>query len=340
MGRHYKNKGRFDSIFKLLALLFIAGITLFVFCWSKPGYFSPEVAKVVEQIKSKTDETLGDVVTITSPADSRDMTVDEPDEPQNLSVDAGTPERKPFTVIPDKPYAPGPGEKPLLALLVDDGGHQMDLTKRVASLDLPLTWAILPYTRYATETADLADSKNIPYLLHLPMQAEIDKDGSKEYIVGRGMTDDQIRRVTQDALAKLPNPIGVNNHRGSLATADKEIIAPVIDVIKSQNLMFIDSRTSGKSVAYKTAYAAGVPTMQNRGFLDGTPDKNAIETHFNEIVKQAVRRGDLIAICHFRPATVLFLEELNEKQDSLPVRLVTIPEMAALLLEGANEGGD
>lgn len=39
-----------------------------------------------------------------------------------------------------------------------------------------MTWAIMPYERYSQKTAEIASAKQIPYLLHLPMQAEIDKE--------------------------------------------------------------------------------------------------------------------------------------------------------------------
>jgi len=61
--------------------------------------------------------------------------------------------------------------------VIDDGGNNIDLAKRVAALNFPMTWAILPYERFSKATASIADEHKIPYLLHMPMQAETDKDG-------------------------------------------------------------------------------------------------------------------------------------------------------------------
>ena len=47
--------------------------------------------------------------------------------------------------------------RPLLAIIVDDGGDQLKLTRRVAALDLPLTWAIMPNCKYTGKTAAIAD---------------------------------------------------------------------------------------------------------------------------------------------------------------------------------------
>jgi hypothetical protein len=45
----------------------------------------------------------------------------------------------------------------------------------------------------------------------------------------------------------------------------------------------------------------------------------------------------MIVICHFRPATLLFLEKLNKEYTKLPVRLVTLPEMAEMLVTNEDE---
>ena len=108
--------------------------------------------------------------------------------------------------------------------------------------------------------------------------------------------------------------------------------------LKKRKLVFLDSRTSAKSIAYDTAVKEGVREFQNKGFLDGTPDKDAIEAKFNEAVKYAIKKkqGRMILICHFRPATVLFLEKLNRGYAGLPVSFVTLPVMDKRDKEAAN----
>ena len=77
-----------------------------------------------------------------------------------------------------------------------------------------------------------------------------------------------------------------------------------------------------------------MPALQNRGFLDNSTDKAEIAKRFDELVRNAQKRGALLIICHFRPATVAFLEELNARYKNLPVRFVTVPEMLALTDNG------
>lgn len=327
MGRHFKKGTNHGAKLRLLLMMLFAAAAIFAV-----GRLIPSKQPDEDRTTISEDITKGvlssEDITIQEP--SADVSPDIVSKPQEVISEGPK-----YPVLPDIPYTPPSGEKPILAIVVDDGGNQMNLTKSIAGLGIPMTWAILPYTRHAVETAKLAESLQIPYILHLPMQAQSDKDGSSEYIVGRGMTRQQIYDATLKALNSLPNPIGLNNHRGSLATSNSEIIEPVIAVLKERGLMFVDSRTSAQSVAYDVARASKVPTLRNRGFLDGSPEKNVIEKRFAEIVKVAVKRGDAVVICHFRPTTVTFLESLARRKDTLPVRLVTIPEMATLLNIGA-----
>ena len=82
-----------------------------------------------------------------------------------------------------------------------------------------------------------------------------------------------------------------------------------------------------------TAKAAGIRVFKNGGFLDGTPDEASIRARFAQFVKTTQKKKYMIVICHFRPSTVLFLEKLNKEYAELPVRLVTLPEMAELLAD-------
>ncbi len=335
MGRHYRKRGG-GIIKKAAALAVIIAALAGALAW-----FCYDSGKTLERSRHQ------DVAVKAGSAASQDAGVNEgtkKDTPLILSPDAAafSPDgaAKPVEQAPP-PARPAEmkysGPVPLLALIVDDGGGQMEYTKRVAALDMPLTWAIIPYQRYSKETAALAASRGVPYLLHLPMQAEVDKDGA-QYIIGKGMSADSVRQKTAAALDSLPGAIGLNNHRGSLATADAVLMEPVMAELKRRGLIFVDSRTSGKSVAYAAALSAGVEALQNRGFLDNTADKNAIAARFREIVKNAQKRGALVVICHFRPSTVMFLEELAKNYKNLPVKLVTAPEMLELIKEGAPEG--
>lgn len=321
MAKHYKRAKDRRKRGIVFALLFLAvAAAVYAVALKNQGRY----AKLAEQ------ETTPTVVASSSPSPepkTREWVV--------VPADEGLPNAQetseaPKAAAPAGTYRMADGA-PLLAILIDDGGSQMKLTKRVAALDIPTTWAIMPYRQYSKETAQLAASKSVPYILHLPMQAQADNDSETgKFIIGRGMTVAEVRAKTEKALDSLPGAVGANNHRGSCATESVELMEPFMQVLKGRGLFFVDSRTTGKSVAYDTARKVGVPALQNRGFLDNSTDKAIIAKRFDELVRNAQKRGAMLIICHFRPSTVAFLEELNARYKYLPVRLVTVPEMLAL----------
>jgi len=331
MARHYHDDRCSGDVFKLAVLLVVAAALVFVLCRLYPRSMpcgmvaaSDKIVAVVAQLKSSfRAEKPAEVEKPALPPAQKSAS-----EPTKQAKD-----KKQQESVPDQPETSenvsDDEGRPLLAIIVDDGGDQLKLTRRVAALDLPLTWAIMPNCKYTGKTAAIADVKGAPYILHLPMQALTDKDGGP-YLAGEDISSADIAKNTSDCLDQLPNAVGLSNHRGSLATSRKELIEPVLEILRQRRLLFFDSRTSAESVAYSMAKELGLPAAQNSLFLDNEADTDAVSAKFDEAVKIAERRGSAAVICHFRPASVRFLERLDKKYKSLPVRLVTLPTLVKI----------
>lgn len=61
-----------------------------------------------------------------------------------------------------------------------------------------------------------------------------------------GMAPDEMRRLGW-SLARVPGLVGINNHEGSLFTADPAGLAPVMATLRARHLFFFDSRTGPDS---------------------------------------------------------------------------------------------
>jgi hypothetical protein len=222
-----------------------------------------------------------------------------------------------------------------VAILIDDLGYSREAAEKLSRLPIPVTWAIIPYKSYSLWTADLARRTGIPFLTHLPMQAETDppKGG---FLVGVGMPRDYIRRVVRNALWSLPGTSGLNNHRGSKATSDPEVMKAVVEEVAAEGLLLVDSRTSSSSVAYKVARDWGIPAGKNSIFLDHEANADYMWSRFYELVRIAKKNGGAIGICHARPETIPFLFALYESPPP-DVEFVTVPEYLSRILRGAGE---
>lgn len=227
--------------------------------------------------------------------------------------------------IPVKPLA-------LVALVMDDCGPSLQLAKRALAVELPITWSILPEQTYSEQIAKMLNDKNIPYLAHVPMQAQVDPDGKagerKIYHIGVGMGHAAVTKALSRIIDAFPGAIGINNHRGSRATEDEKTMSAVMDELAKRQLLFLDSNTSTKTIAYDAAKKKGLKSFKNSHFLDNVPDQVKIAHEMRFTIEAAKERGSAIAICHLRTETVVFLEDLAKwNLAAMGVRLVTLPQL-------------
>jgi len=94
---------------------------------------------------------------------------------------------------------------------------------------------------------------------------------------------------------------------GSKFTADPQGMAPVIAELRARGLLFLDSRTTAKSVGFRLAAADGVPCAARDVFLDDDLAPAAIARQLAEVEAVVRRRGSAIAIGHAHDTTLAAL---------------------------------
>jgi polysaccharide deacetylase 2 family uncharacterized protein YibQ len=218
--------------------------------------------------------------------------------------------------------------RPQLAIVIDDLGYAKGgITRDIIDLEIPLTVSILPTLRYSRDVLDLARGKQRCVLLHLPMESETRRRFDVEPIT-IGMSDQEIDATVRRYVKSLPGIDGVNNHQGSLATADRRVMTAVMGALKDSNLFFLDSLTSPKSVAYNAAVQTGLHAAQNYLFLDdATERRDDVADRLRELVKMARIHGSAIGIGHPHPWTLEALRDNLEYLDTAGVELVTVCEL-------------
>ncbi len=222
---------------------------------------------------------------------------------------------------------PSPASRPRLAILVDDLGNDETAVERIASWSFPVSAAVLPALPGSELAARVLETRGKEVLLHLPMEPR----GYPEVRPGPGVvltsqSEQEIVRVLESDLASVPGAVGVNNHMGSLATADRRVMKSVADVLARRGLFFVDSRTTEATVARDAAEQAGVRSASRRVFLDDVPQSEAIRRQLEEAVERAKSEGAAIAIGHPHATTLLVLEGEMPKLKG-EVRLVPVSEL-------------
>jgi polysaccharide deacetylase 2 family uncharacterized protein YibQ len=213
-----------------------------------------------------------------------------------------------------------------LAIIVDDGGYGGEPAEIILGLDRGLTFSVLPNTPHGTALAQEAARRGFEVMLHMPM------DNVSPTLVHPGQIDarmdaDQIRRLTQAALAQVPGAVGINNHTGSKFTADSHALGRFMEGLRGLGLYFVDSRTTPDSVAYEVAREYRIPAAARTLFLDNDPGPDAIRARFRELIADAKTQGSAIGICHFRPGTAEVLREVLSLLPGEGITLVHVSEL-------------
>jgi polysaccharide deacetylase 2 family uncharacterized protein YibQ len=230
--------------------------------------------------------------------------------------------------------APAPRAGPALALIVDDLGYDSAAARAVFALPGRVTVAILPNLPDSTPIAEEAHRRGLEVLLHLPMQSLAGEDKAEKVELHVGESAAQVNRELDGMLATVPHAVGVNNHQGSRATADAALMASVAAALRARGLFFVDSRTSGASVAYEAARRAGVPAAARNVFLDDDEQPAAIHRQLDHAVRLAREQGWCVAIGHPHSATLGVLAEALPEVEARGVRLVSA---SALLQRDSSE---
>jgi polysaccharide deacetylase 2 family uncharacterized protein YibQ len=198
----------------------------------------------------------------------------------------------------------GSGE---IVLIIDDLGFEGQPLDGVMALDPNVNCAILPNSTRAAEFAEKLHARGFEILCHLPMEPRGQEAPGLNAIL-TSMSDEEIARATRENVGAVPYARGVNNHMGSLATTDRRVMTSVLRALP-QGMYFVDSRTTGGSVAATIAREMNVPAAARNVFLDDVATEAAVHRQLAELAAAAERHGVAIGIGHPHPATMRILAQ-------------------------------
>lgn len=222
------------------------------------------------------------------------------------------------------------GEKPVLAIVVDDMGISLAHTKEITSLKAPLTSSFLTYGRALDRQINNALAAGQEIMVHTPMEALSPINTAPDVLTTK-MNEDEIKDGLNRMLDKFHDIKGINNHMGSRLTEDKERMGYVMEVLKERGLFFLDSKTSAKSVAQKAAQQNGVAYATRHVFLDNENKIDYINKQLALAERLAHRNGYAIAICHPKSQTYIALSEWLKTLPEKNIQLVPLSQIVNIL---------
>lgn len=222
-------------------------------------------------------------------------------------------------------------QRPAVAIIIDDLGHNLGRGKQAINLDGAFTYAILPKTRYASKLANKAYALHKEVMVHLPMESI---GGSPFGIDGKGLTNTlpkaEFLKILNQFIDSIPHAQGVNNHQGSLLTQQYKEMHWVMDEVNRRKLFFIDSRTTHHTVATNVASVRDIFSGTRDVFLDVEQTKYFVDHSFRKLMRIARKKGTAIAIGHPHKVTIRYLKNAESLLNSKGIDLIPASNVIAL----------
>lgn len=184
-----------------------------------------------------------------------------------------------------------------LYLILDDAGNNLDGLPEFLEFPGPLTVAVLPQLDYSVESAARTAAAGKEIMLHLPMEA-VGGANPGPGAVTVGLDESDVVSIVRANLDSVPGAIGVNNHMGSLATADERTMEIVLAELTRRGLFFVDSRTTVATVGRDVAEQLRIPFAERHVFLDNKRSREDILRAMSGALEMAHRQEHVVMIGH------------------------------------------
>lgn len=271
-----------------------------------PKPSSPAPGKAAKPDASKTDtpktgapkpEHVGPLPPVPDPA----LVQQSPHGPLPI---IGADGRKPWQVYA-RPFD-GADKRPRIAVVVADMGLSQAATQSaITRLPSAVTLAFAPYSSDLQSWIAQARAAGHEALLQLPMEP-LDyphNDPGPRALLTSLKPSDNLDRLSW-LLGRFTGYVGVTNYMGSKFTASTNDVRPILDVLAKRGLLFVDSRSSARSVATRIAADLGMPRAYNDRFLDNEASRNAIDARLEELERIALKSGAAVGIGYPYPVTI------------------------------------
>jgi polysaccharide deacetylase 2 family uncharacterized protein YibQ len=246
-------------------------------------------------------------------------------EPSETSTDEKPTKTPASSPTPAQPVDT-PSDTPRLVIIIDDVAHASQL-KAIQALPYRITPSIFPPSEISHNSHTLAVGLE-HYMIHLPLES-----GSKAMNRMQGMLFVRDSRAKVEARVRairrlFPTGHYINNHTGSVFTADYRAMKRLYGLLRRAGFVFVDSRTTPKSTVRRITREYGDRYIRRDIFIDNVQKRSAILKQLKKAVRIARKRGFAIAIGHPHKAT---LDALRHAQTVLKgVQTVYLDELYPL----------
>jgi polysaccharide deacetylase 2 family uncharacterized protein YibQ len=193
-----------------------------------------------------------------------------------------------------------------IAVIIDDVGYSSATIEEYLKFNGRLTFSVLPSLSRSREYAELLHRNGFEVMIHVPMEPisypETDPGPSAILITD---TKSDIAHKLASMIEENPFAKGANNHMGSKATQDLNVMRCTLEILKSEGFFWVDSLTTNASLGYGLAKELKLPATKRDVFLDNEDSFSYINSQFERLKQIAKQQGTAVGIGHITKKNTL-----------------------------------
>ena len=214
-----------------------------------------------------------------------------------------------------------------ICLIIDDFGFaQNKYVQDFFQINENITAAIIPGTPYAKSIGKYADSIGVETIIHMPMESH--KEDNIKYAVSLNekLNATLVEEKIRFAFNEVPTALGMNNHQGSKATENLQLMKDIARTLKNMDKFFLDSFTNPESRGYITMRRYGVPTQLRQVFLDHVEDPATIKFNLDSLAILSHHMDIAVGIGQVKPITLEVLKKEIPRLESEGYRFIRLSQ--------------
>ncbi len=214
-----------------------------------------------------------------------------------------------------------------MAIILDDWGHNLALTKVAVDIRRPLTLAVLPNLAHSRSIAEMAHANGLAVIVHMPMQPIGKNETLEPHTLKVDMPRSTILAYLDEAVSAIPYTEGMNNHMGSAVTSDLRVMNIVLSLLKKKGLFFVDSNVISSTVCPAVAKETGIRFAKRDVFIDNVLKPEVIKERLRDAENIALKTGLVVVIGHAKKTTLTAIAEMVPDIEAKGIRLVYAREI-------------
>lgn len=220
--------------------------------------------------------------------------------------------------------------RPRIAVIIIGLGRSGAATEAaIQRLPGPITLGFAPYANGLPQWIALARAAGHEVLLDVPMEpVNFPDDDPGPHALMTSLTEKENQVRLHWLLGRVTGYVGVVNRMGSRFTTSENHVRPVLKELEQRGLLFVDSRSSLRSIAARMASEVGLPNTVNNRFIDAEASRDAIDSRLGEIERIARSTGHAVGIGSAFPVT---MDRLVHWAQTLDAKGLTLAPVSALV---------